>query len=78
MNTHVWVRHREHGGYWQCPIEALADYEAKGWEPSDQPAEPNPAVAEMLAAREAAAAEAQTTKPITRPRRGVSEENRDG
>ncbi|MEO3922713.1 hypothetical protein ABGB07_02340 [Micromonosporaceae bacterium B7E4] len=74
MSDHTWVRHAVHGGYWQCPTEVLDEYRAKGWEPSDPPEEPNPAVAEMLAAREAAAKTAETTKPTKAAPRGKSEE----
>ncbi len=50
-STHTWVRHEVTGGTWQCPTEALGHYQDLGWQPCEPPAEPNPAVAELLAAR---------------------------
>lgn len=68
--THTWVRHTETGGYWQCPNDALDVYLAKGWEITDPPAEPNPAIAERLAwqaqqqaPETATAAQADTPRP---------------
>lgn len=68
MITRTWVRHREHGGYFHCPDDALPDMQAKGWEISEAPPEPvNPAVAEQLAWQQAQAER-------HRPRRGTSPE----
>lgn len=69
--SHTWVRHREHGGYWQCPDGALDAMAELGWEvvdPATVPPEPNPAVAERIAweaeqAEIARAAEEAATKP---------------
>lgn len=75
--THTWVKHRETGGYWQCPNEAMDYYAKLGWEPSEAPEEPNPAIAEMLAWRAAQAAEAaaeQAETKSSKPRRGASTE----
>lgn len=76
--THTWVKHKETGGYWQCPDGVLDEMRKQGWEPSEAPAEPNPAIAEALAWRreqaEAAAREAETTKPTKPATRGKSEE----
>ena len=70
MITRTWVRHREHGGYFHCPVDALPDMQAKGWEPSEAPPEPvNPAIAEQLAWQQAKAA--------SKPRRGTSQEESD-
>jgi hypothetical protein len=63
-----WVRHREHGGYFQCPVDVLDDMAAKGWEPSEAPPPPvNPAVAEQLAWRQQQA-ENEKTEPKTASR----------
>ncbi len=35
--THQWVRHAVHGGYWRCPINVLEAMRAKGWEPCEPP-----------------------------------------
>lgn len=60
--THTWVRHAEHGGYWQCPTDALDAMADLGWQPvdpSEVPPEPDPAVAERIAWEAARAAEAE-------------------
>jgi len=50
-----WLRHGEHGGYFHCPAEAVADYVDLGWKAVDDgPVEISPVVAENLAAQEAA------------------------
>jgi len=55
-----WLRHSEHGGYFHCPKDAVADYADLGWKPVDEgPVEISPVVAELLAAQEAARATAQ-------------------
>lgn len=74
MDTHVWVYHPATKNHWQCPVAALDETLARGWQLTEAPPEPNPAVAERVAflAEQAAAAEAET-KPTTKPRRGESE-----
>lgn len=77
MDGFTWVRHKEHGGYWQCPDAALDEMRKIGWEPSEAPDEPNPAVAEQLAwrAEQAAAAEAEKkSKPTKAASRGKTTE----
>jgi hypothetical protein len=54
----VWLKHTEHGGYFHCPADAVGEWAAMGWEPTDAPPEENPVVAEMLAAQQAAAEQA--------------------
>lgn len=79
--THVWLYNPTTGGYWQCPVAAVADYLASGWERAEQPPPPpNPAVAEALAWREQqrAAAEAEAvadpdSQPTAAPRRKTEE-----
>lgn len=71
----VWLRHvglageDGHGGAFLCPDEAVADWRAMGWEPGDPPEEPNPVVAENIAAQQAEAdrlaAEAKPAKSKT-------------
>lgn len=61
--TDVWLRHvglpgeEGHGGAFLCPEGAVADWWAMGWEPGEAPEEPNPVVAENIAAQQAAAEE---------------------
>jgi hypothetical protein len=71
----TWTRHVETGGYFHCPNESLGDMREKGWEPSDPPVEPNPAVAEALAwrAEQAAAAKAEKSKPTKAAAGGKAE-----
>jgi len=58
-----WLRHGEHGGYFHCPTDAVADYVDLGWEPVDEgPVEISPVVAENLAAQEAARAAAEAAQ----------------
>jgi hypothetical protein len=58
--SHVWVKHDETDGTWQCPEGALAEFQKLGWRPCDPPEEVNPVTAERSAwlAEQAAAAEA--------------------
>lgn len=59
--THVWMHHPANpDGYWQCPVEGVEDFLARGWELSDPPPEPNPAIAERLAFEAELAAQAET------------------
>ena len=60
--SHVWVKHRDHGGYWQCPDEAVDAYKDLGWELSDPPEEVNPVIAERLAWEAQQAAQAEPTR----------------
>ena len=83
----TWTQHRTTGGCFRCPNEALAEMRKLGWEPSEAPREPNPAVDERLAIQaqqEANSVRAgadedrssgdppENTTP-TQPRRGKSE-----
>lgn len=78
MTGFTWVKHREHGGYWQCPDGVLDEMAKVGWEPSDAPEPPNPAVAERIAwereqAELAARSAVATTKTTKAARRGEFE-----
>lgn len=72
----VWLRHaglpgeEGHGGAFLCPDGAVADWLAMGWEPGEAPEEPNPVVAENIAAQKAAAEEAASAekKPAKKAR----------
>jgi hypothetical protein len=81
----MWLHHPETGGDFHCPAGAVEHWKALGWVLADQPPEtPNPAVAELVAWREAQAAEQQAEEatpaggapaPTTKqPRRGASAE----
>jgi hypothetical protein len=55
-----WLRHGEHGGYFHCPVDAVADYVDLGWVRVDEgPVEISPVVAENLAAQETARLDAE-------------------
>jgi len=74
VSDRVWLKHPEHGGYFECPAEAVAEWRKLGWEPADDmPPEPNPTVAEYVAP---SAAVAQPTNELpeqtTASRRGAS------
>jgi hypothetical protein len=57
----TWLKHvgtegtPGHEGTWACPSSAVETWAAMGWEPCDPPEEPNPVVAENLAAQRAEA-----------------------
>ena len=51
MDGFTWTRHVEHGGYFRCPDDALAEMAERGWAPSEPPEPPNPATDEQLAWR---------------------------
>lgn len=69
----TWLQH-DHGGYFDCPDGAVADWEAIGWVRCDTPPEPvSPVVAENLAAQQEAAQVAATpAESTTKPQRGAS------
>lgn len=83
MQGFTWVRNTTTGGYWQCPDGVLDHFRALGWEPSEAPPEPNPAIAERVAweaeqasARETAAAESAKPKtPTKAARSGETQES---
>lgn len=35
----VWLRHTEHGGYWEVPEDAASGWGRRGWERVDPPTE---------------------------------------
>lgn len=59
--TDVWLRHvglageDGHGGAFLCPQGAVEHWKAMGWEPGEAPQEPNPVIAENIAAQQAEA-----------------------
>lgn len=38
----AWLRHEEHGGYFRCPVAAIAYWTPRGWVPSDPPPDVDP------------------------------------
>jgi hypothetical protein len=52
----VWLRHPETGGAFHCPVGAVDGWRELGWVDGEPPVEVNPAVADLVAAREAEAA----------------------
>jgi hypothetical protein len=65
----IWLQHGEHGGYFECPVDAVPEFALLGWEPSDAPPEFNPVTAEMPKT-EVAAVVAVDPKPATKPGKG--------
>lgn len=45
----VWLRHKETGGYFNCPAGVVDEWKALGFEPSEPPEEHNPVIAGRLA-----------------------------
>lgn len=39
MDDFVWMRHPETGGLWQCPVDAIEHWLARGWVPAEGPPE---------------------------------------
>jgi hypothetical protein len=71
----VWLQYPGHGDAFACPKGAVKDWQAMGWVPCDEPAEPvSPVVAENLAAQQAAAQPAQTQESTKAAGRGESKE----
>ena len=59
----VWLRHKDTGGYFNCPAGVVDEWTALGFEPSDAPEEHNPVIAGRLAwLAEQQAAQQVTTK----------------
>jgi hypothetical protein len=54
--THQWLRHPEVADPFRCPADAVEAWQARGWQPCDEPAEVNPATAEAIAWRKQQAA----------------------
>lgn len=77
-DARVWLRHvglageEGHGGAFACPAGAVDEWRAMGWEPGDPPEDPNPVVAENIAAQQAEAARvAAEAKPKTSRKGGA-------
>lgn len=43
-----WLRHPDTGGAFHCPVGAVDDWKAMGWQDGEAPKEINPAVAERI------------------------------
>jgi hypothetical protein len=68
----VWLRHKDHGGFFHCPIGAVEDWTSAdlGWELTDEvPEEPNPVTAELLAWQAEQRAAREADEPKTNKRR---------
>lgn len=81
----VWLKHPEHGGYFHCPAGAVEAWTSPelGWEVADdEPEEPNPVIAELLAARAALAAEeavvAEQAAPKKRAAKATANNTEEG
>lgn len=49
MDERIWLKHKETGGYFHCPVGAIEAFEAKGWGLTDErPAELNAAISERI------------------------------
>ncbi|MEU4367554.1 hypothetical protein [Micromonospora chersina] len=63
----VWLRHEDHGGRALFPVESVALWQQKGWQPSDPPEPINPfnaaQPADVTEAAPAAPAATTTTSP---------------
>jgi len=47
--AHVWMKHSEHGGKAAFPPESVEMWRLKGWEPTEAPADVDPAMVEHVA-----------------------------
>lgn len=77
MDAHVWVKHPETGGYWECPVAVLEEMQGKGWVLAEAPEPEDPTTAtrrQLLAEQAAAEAAAKQTKPTKAAPRGESTE----
>lgn len=62
---HIWMRHRETGGVAQLPdVEA---WRALGWEPTEAPADTDPAMAERVPATETTTAAKPGRRKLQNP-----------
>jgi hypothetical protein len=49
MDERIWLKHKETGGFFHCPVGAVEAFATGGWEPTDErPPEPNAAIAERI------------------------------
>lgn len=69
----VWMRHSDHGGYWQCPTPAIAYWTPRGWVPSDPPPEIDPTRAHVV---DAFAAEPSRETPDPTPAQATAPESK--
>lgn len=78
-DTHAWLYHPPTEGYWQCPVDAVDIWKARGWEPCDAPPEVDTTTAHRpaSAAPVPAAPAAKKDKPVT-PAKAENEEKIDG
>ncbi len=77
MDERIWLRHKESGGYFNCPAGTADTFKALGWEPAGgPPPEPDPVVAERIAhepqTRVAPPAAGEQIDTSTTPRRGAT------
>lgn len=79
-DTHVWLHHEPSDGYWQCPVDAVDVWTARGWQRCEAPPEVNLATAHWPApaAPEPAAPAAKKSRTATTPPPGENEEKIDG
>jgi hypothetical protein len=79
MSDFVWLKHKEHGGYFHSPADAVGDMADLGWEPSDPPPPQIEAtVAEQLAWRAEQAAAAEAEKKTSAKAKSKSTDKADG
>ena len=49
--THQWLCHPDVADPFRCPADAVEAWQARGWQPCEEPVEVNPATAEAIAWR---------------------------
>lgn len=73
----TWLRHAEHGGYFRCPVAAIAYWTPRGWVPSDPPPEVDP-THDPYAIFETETEPAQATAPTKPTKSGKAGESTEG
>lgn len=72
MYDRIWLKHPDIADPFHCPVDAAQAWQARGWEPCDEPAQPNPALAEQTPASAPAAESSPPTvaQPKSKKPRG--------
>lgn len=76
--THAWLRYPPTGGHFNCPLDALDSWKARGWEPCDAPAEVDETTAHWPKPEPVPAAPAAKKEKPATPAKAENEEKIDG
>lgn len=76
--THTWLRHPPTDNHWLCPVDAVENWTARGWEPSEAPPEVDVTTAHWPKPAPAPVPAAPAAKKDKSPAKAENEEKIDG